>query len=103
MRKVYLDELEEVSNELINYSENSINNKIEELKQATNNFVWQGLAYNSYISNFNTKINKLIRMNNSLTNLAKYLLMAKENYSDANSKISNAYAELLEEFQRIGK
>lgn len=103
MKKVYIDELEEVSNELIDYSENNINNKIEELKQSTNNFVWQGQAYSSYIRGFNTKINDLMRMNNSLTNLAKYLLTAKESYSDVNFKIGNAYEELLEEFQRIGK
>ena len=58
------------------YIANNMANIIEELKQAPNNFVWQGLAYNSYVSNFNTKINKLIKMNNNLTNLAKFLLSA---------------------------
>ena len=101
MKKVYLDELESTCNELVNYSQNSIANKIEELKQAPNNFVWQGLAYDSYVNNFNTKIDKLIRMNNSLTNLAKFLLSAEENYNNANERINNAYEELIEEIKKI--
>lgn len=100
MKKVYLDELESTGNELVNYSQNNIASKIEELKQTTNNFEWQGLAYNSYINAFNTKINKLIRMNNNLVNLAKFLLSVEENYDNTNKRISNAYEELIEEFKK---
>lgn len=103
MTKIYLDELEDVSSELISYSENNIANKILELKQSPSNFIWQGPAYNSFIAGYNSKINELTKMNNSLTNLAKYLTNVKESYSDTNSKINNAYEELLSEFERIGK
>ena len=103
MIKVYLNELEETGNELISYSQNNIANEIEKLKLASNNFVWQGPAYNSFIAGYNAKIENLIRMNNSLTILAKYMLIVKENYSDTNEKINNAYEELLSEFKSIGK
>ena len=103
MKKVYLDELDEVSSELISYSQNDIANKIEELRLSTNNFVWQGQAYNSYINGYNLKIDELVKMNHGLTSLAKFLALVKENYGNVNEKINNAYEELLEEFQRIGK
>lgn len=103
MKKVYLDELEEVGNELISYSKNNIANKIEELKQVTNNFEWQSPAYNIYIREYNLKISNLERMNESLTILAEYLVRAKESYNDTNFKINNAYDELLEKIQKIGK
>lgn len=103
MKKIYLDELEDISSELISYSENNIANKIEELKQTPNSFIWQGPAYNSFITGYNTKINELIKMNNGLTSIAKYLINVKESYGNANSRIDNAYEELLSEFQRIGK
>ena len=103
MKKVYLDELEDTGNELVNYSEKNITDTLQELKNATNNFIWQGPAYNSFIKEYDIKINKLLEMNNSLTSLAKFLLLAKDGYSDANRKIDNAYEELLSDFKRIGK
>ena len=101
MKRVYLNELEEVSGELISCSQNDITNKIEELKQATNNFVWQGMAYDSYMRGFNIKINDLSRMNEGLTKIAKFLLQVGENYNNTNEKINNAYEELIEEFKQI--
>ena len=103
MKKVYLDELENSSNELINYSQNNIGKTIEELKKSPNNMIWQGTVHNSYIAGYNKKIEELVKMNNGLTNLAKYLLSAKESYSNANARINNAYEELLSEMKRIGK
>ena len=103
MTKVYLDELEDIGSELVSYSENNISNGVEELKVATNNLIWQGPAYNSFITGYNTKINELVKMNESLTKIARFLLIAKDNYSDTNARINNAYEELLEEFNRIGK
>ena len=103
MTKVYLDELEDVSNELVSYSQNNISREVEELKLATNNFIWQGPAYNSFIDGYNTRINELIKMNECLTKIANFLSVVKDNYSDTNVKINNAYEELLEEFNRIGK
>lgn len=103
MKKVYLDELEDAGNELINYSDKNIAKTIEELKLAPSNFVWQGPAYNSFITGYNTKISELMKMNNSLTTLAKYLITAKESYSNANFKIDNAYEELLSEFMKEGR
>ena len=44
MKKVYLNELENTGNEIINYSKNDIASKIEELKLAPNNLVWEGNA-----------------------------------------------------------
>ena len=48
-------------------------------------------------------LDKLIRMNNSLTNLAKFLLSAEENFNNANERINNAYEELIEEIKKIRK
>ena len=102
MKKIYLDELEEKENEIVNYSENNIKGKIDELSGLTNNFVWEGKAHDSYIGGYNKRINKLIELNNGLTKIGKFLLSVKDNYQDANNKVSNAYEELLAEFKKIG-
>lgn len=102
MKKIYLDELEEKENEIVNYSENNIKGKIDELNKLTNNFVWEGKAHDSYVGGYNKRINKLIELNNGLTKIGKFLLSVKDNYQDANNKVSNAYEELLAEFKKIG-
>lgn len=103
MKKIYLDELEDVSSELINYSQNNITKIINDLKQTPNNFIWQGPAYNSFIKGYQNKIDELMKMNGGLNNLGKFLVTVKDKYNDANSRINNAYEELLNEFQRVGK
>ena len=103
MKKIYLDELEDVTNELINCSKNDIAKEIEELKLAPNNFNWNGLAYDTFMDGYNNHINKLIKMNNNLNDLGEYLKIVNEKYRDANYKIDRAYEELLNEFKRIGK
>ena len=101
MKKIYLDELEDKGKEIISYSKNDIASKIEEMKLLTNNFIWDGIGYNSYIEEYNKVINKLEILNNNLTTIANFLLMAKDSYSESNSKIENAYNELLDEFAKI--
>ena len=103
MKKIYLDELESISNELINYSQKNIADGIEELKLSTNNFIWQGPAYNSFINGYNLKIYELEKMNEELTKISKFLLSVTDSYSNTNLKISNAYEELLNEIKAMGK
>lgn len=102
MKKIYLDELELREQELVSYSENNIKNKIEELKELTNGFVWEGKAHNSYVAGYNKRINKLLELNEGMTKIGKFLFSVKDSYQDANNKINNAYEELLAEFNKIG-
>lgn len=102
MKKIYLDELEIREQELVNFSENNIKNKIEELRELTNGFVWEGKAHNSYIAGYNKRIDKLVSLNEGLTKIGKFLFSVKDNYQDANNRINNAYEELLEEFKKLG-
>ena len=101
MTKVYIDELEDKGNELINYSQNNIKETICNLKASTNNLIWDGPGYQSYISQFNSKINKLEKINNNLSKIASYLITAKDEYYDTNIKIDKMYEELLEEYKEI--
>lgn len=102
MKKVYLDELEPKAQELINFSQKNIKEKIDELKLLTNDFVWQGKAHDSYIRGYNNRINKIEELNNNLTKIANFLLSVKDNYHNVNEKINTTYEELLSEFERAG-
>lgn len=101
MKKIYLNEIETKGEELVRYSKNDINTKIEELKVSPKKFVWQGPAYDTFIKGYNTKIKKITELNNNLAKIAEYLLRVKEDYSNTNERIENAYNELLDEFNSV--
>ena len=101
MKKVYLDEIEEKAGEIISFSKNNINEKIVELKESTNGFIWQGLGHSSYVNGYNARLNKVMELNNNMTKIAEYLLRVREDYDNANHRIDNAYNELLDEFESM--
>ena len=101
MKKIYLNEIEAKGEELIRYSKNDINTKIEELKDTTKNFVWQGTAYDTFMKGYNAKINKMTELNNNMAKIAEYLLRVKDDYANANEKIENAYNEFLDEVNKV--
>ncbi len=102
MKRIYLDEVEDTSYKLVHYSNNEIANKINDLKNAVNNFVWEGPASAVFLQKYNIKIEKMIQMNESLANIGKFLLNVKDNYSDVNRKIDNSFNELMGEFEKVG-
>lgn len=102
MKKIYLDEIEEVEKELVNLSEKNIKDNINELKLLPNSFIWNGKANTSYVKEYNKIIKKLEIMNNGLTKIASFLLAVKEEYQTTTNKIENAYEELAEEFRKLG-
>jgi len=95
MKKVYLDELTEYGNELVNYSKNNISSKIDELKKSINDLEWKGTGYESFIEGYNNRINKIIEWNNNLTKLASFLLTVTTDYNDTNEDIYKHYDENL--------
>lgn len=102
MKKVYLDEIEEESKELIDYSKVNIANKIEDLRKLPSNFVWEGLAREKYVTGYNNRVNKLSELNDNVCKIAQFLLRVKEDYNGANQRIENAYEELLTEIKARG-
>ena len=98
MKKIYLDEIEEVEKELVNLSEKNIS----ELKLLPNSFIWNGKANTSYVKEYNKIIKKLEIMNNGLTKIASFLLAVKDEYQTTTNKIDNAYEELADEFRKLG-
>ena len=103
MKKIYLDEVRATGEELIQFTKNDITSKIEELKLVTKDLIWQGQAYNNFIEGSNAKIVKLEQMNDSLSNIANFLITVNDNYGETNRKIDNAYEELIEDFKKVGE
>ena len=103
MKKIYLDEVRATGEELIQFTKNDITSKIEELKLVTKDLIWQGQAYNNFIEGYNAKIVKLEQMNDSLSNIANFLITVNDNYGETNRKIDNAYEELIEDFKKVGE
>ena len=102
VKKIYLDEVEDTSYKLVHYSNNEIANKINDLKNAVNNFVWEGPASAVFLQKYNIKIEKMIQMNESLANIGKFLLNVKDNYSDVNRKRDNSFNEGMGEVEKGG-
>lgn len=99
MKKIYLNELEEKSIELANYSKNDINLELEELKKIPNDFVWVGPSKDKFVTGYNKKVERLVLLNNNICKIAEFLLKVKEDYNSTNEKINNAYEELLNEIK----
>ena len=95
--KVYLDELEEESNELVKYSNEKINPKINELKTLFDDVIWAGKGYNTFINGYNQKIKYLEKAGNNIELLAKYLTNAEKDYREVNGKIVNSWNDFVDE------
>lgn len=102
MKKIYIDEIEEKSHELISFSKNNVALEIEELQKLPNSFIWEGLAKDKYLTGYNNRINKLNELNNNICKIAEFLLRVNEDYTGANQRIDNAYEELLSEISVRG-
>ena len=102
MVKVYLDEVENKANELVNYSKNDISLKIEDMKNLTDKFIWKGQASESFISGYKNKINKLAELNNKMSKIAEFLFTVNSGYQETNERVNNMYEELVEEFKKAG-
>ena len=76
--KVYLDELDEKSRELVSYSRNNIGVKIDELANVFKDTTWKGNASNKFITGYNQKINKLRRLNNTWNNILDEIRSAND-------------------------
>lgn len=100
MRKVYLDELKEQANEIINYSKSNITETINKLREDPKQMLWEGKAYGSFVNGYNTRIDKIAKMNENMCKLAEFLLKVSEDYEGTNQKIDNAYEELIEEIKK---
>ncbi len=101
--KVYLDELEEESLKIINYSKNDINDKIEELKMIVNEMNWQGKARDTFVNEYNHRINKLKRINDKVRMFGEYLKFCKEHYGETNEKLKKSWEEYLNEIEKDGE
>ena len=98
-KKIYLNEIEEKSSELASFSRNNIHNELEELKNAPNKLVWEGLAKERYLNLYRKKLNHLYELNNNVCKIAEFLQRVKDDYDGANDRINNAYEELISELR----
>ncbi len=95
--KIYLDELEEETNKIINYSKRDINDKINEIREIGNDIKWSGPAHDSYMEVFNNQIYELQMMNGKVELLGHYLGLCTNQYSDTNNKVKNNWKKYIEE------
>ena len=100
MKKVYLNELEEVGTELVNYSKNDIANKIKEFNTITENFEWQGISRDAYVKKMNDKVNKILKWNDDLYKIASFLFSATDDYGNTSEKINKLYEQLIDEIKK---
>lgn len=97
--KVYLDELENKSNELVNYSKIDIANKINEIKNSFDGISWNGKAHSTYINGFNKKITKLERLNKNMELLARYLVECHNDYDSINHDLGKKWDDFIDELK----
>ena len=97
--KIYLDELSDCSHNLISYSKNDINNKINEIKVLGESIKWKGLAHDNFINGFNKRIEKINKLNEKMALFGEYLEGAHINYSNTSSKLNNSWEEYYREIR----
>ncbi len=92
---VQLDELEDKSNELINYSKNDINNKIEELRKVVSEFTWKGPSHDAFINGYNERIKKITSINNKMQLFGEFLKFAQNDYKETNAKLMDSWEKYI--------
>ena len=97
--KIYLDELSDASNRLVNYSKNDINNKIAEIKAIGESINWVGPAHDKFISGFDKQITNLNRLNDKIRLFGEYLDHAYESYNDTNNDVHKSWDNYLDEMK----
>lgn len=97
--KVYMDELSDSSNKLINYSKNDINDKINEIKALADSIKWSGPAHDSFMIGFNEKITEVQKLNSKLELLGKFLTHAHDNYDETRKDVNKSWEKYLEEMK----
>ncbi len=95
--RVYLDELENKSRELINYSKKDITDKINELKLLGEEIIWHGPAHDNYIKEYNKRIEKLQALNNKICLFGEYLKFCSEHYGETQEKLTKNWNKYLDE------
>ncbi len=98
--QVYLDELEEKSDELIRFSRNDMKNKVQEIKKDFNDLNWHGEAHDSYAKGYDARIEKINTMMDRLSLLGEYLKMCKDSYWETNEKLENSWNEFMDELDK---
>ncbi len=97
--KVYMDELADSSNKLVNYSKNDINDKINEIKALAESIKWSGPAHNRFMIGFNEKITEVQKLNNKLELLGRFLTHAHDSYDETRKDVNKSWEKLLEEMR----
>ena len=100
--KVYLDELEEESLKIINYSDKEIHDKIEELKVLGDEINWHGGAHDKFIIEYNEGIKKLNKLNRKIRLFGEYLKFCKDHYGETQEKLRKDWEEYLDEVKKKG-
>ena len=98
-KKIYMDELTETSEKLINYSQVNIHDKINEIKLLVESIPWEGPAHDKYLEGFNKEITDIQNLNSRLELLGKYLTHAHDNYENANNDINKSWDKFMEEIE----
>ena len=99
--KIYLDELSDASNKLVNYSNTDINNKIGELKNLAESIKWTGSAHDSFINGFNKQIYEVTKLNDKIRLFGEYLGFAHESYDNTNNDVNKSWNNFLDELKVI--
>lgn len=97
--KVYLNELDDKSNELINYSKNNIASKIDELSMVITDIDWYGNAGNKYKLGYDKKIIKLKKYGENIEKLGKYLAESHNSYKESNDDLERSWNDFLDELK----
>lgn len=86
-----MDNLKDSGNELINFSQNNIHSKYEEMLSLLNDFEWEGEAREQFDLKYKSLLNVIKDLESAVYKLGFFVGRCSDNYLESDRKISREW------------
>lgn len=95
---VDIDKLRDDGEDLINYAQNNIGTKYDELLALLNNFEWEGQTRNLFDVKYKKLIGKVKTIEKTIVKLGIFMVTCSENYNETENVIIAKWQEKIDEY-----
>ena len=95
---VDIDKLRDDGEDLINYAQNNIGTKYDELLALLNNFEWEGQTRNLFDVKYKKLIGKVKTIEETIVKLGIFMVTCSENYNETENVIIAKWQEKIDEY-----
>lgn len=95
---VDIDKLRDDGEDLINYAQNNIGTKYDELLTLLNNFEWEGKTRDLFDVKYKKLIGKVKTIEKTIVKLGIFMVTCSENYNETENVIIAKWQEKIDEY-----